>query len=388
MKQLEPVQARLEHERVQAVPLHDVGGPHVHFAELGGALRHAARRRDVPRGFLARGLVAVTHAGARPAAVDAGLARLGTPLVGRGRRHRQRVRQAAEVRPLAEVRPVPRGDVLFLQDEPRLQQRLRIRDGNGAGADDADRLEVLRPPDGAEAALARAVAGVVHETAVRRLVLTGRPDAQHGRRLGRERVAEVFRRFAPRLLGRLPAGVARLLPDRLLGRPRVLAPHASCVVERHAFVGDFDPRRLGGSSRDDDGVPACVLQHRREAAAEAGAGVPALRVLADADAHHVAAPAGRRRNGAVERRRADANHVGRVAPVLDRLVPAEIPEERRAEAVAAAPSAVPLGGNLVRLPGRHVEVEDLASVSVHRHDRSSYFVVMPRRRHAGPRRFT
>ena len=145
---------------------------------------------------------------------------------------------------------------------------------------------------------------------------------------------------------------------------------------------------LAALARDDDGVPAGVLEHRREAAAESRPRVPALRVLADTDAHHVAAPAGRRRDGTVERRGADADHVGRVAPVLDRLVLAEVPEERRAEAVAAAPSAVLLGGNLVRLPGRHVEVEDLACVTVHRHDRSSYFVVMPRRRHAGPRRFT
>ena len=141
-EQLEPVQARLEHERVQPVPLHDVGRLHVDFAQLRRALRDAAGGRDVPGGLLAGGLVAVAHTGPGPAAVDARLAGLRTPLVGRRRRHGQRVRQAAEVGPLTEVRALPRRDVFLLQHEAGLEQRL------GIGHVDRARSRSRRSPSG------------------------------------------------------------------------------------------------------------------------------------------------------------------------------------------------------------------------------------------------
>ena len=156
-------------------------------------------------------------------------------------------------------------DVLFLGDKAGLHDCRGIRDMNFAGAEDADRLEVLGPPDAAEPALAGTVAGIMNERAVYGVFADG-ADAQDRGLLCRSSGIDGVTQKHPLVLDALR--LADCGPDLLLGVPGVGTPHFTGIPEGHVAVADVHPDRMFGFAGDDDCVPAGMLHHGREPAAK------------------------------------------------------------------------------------------------------------------------
>ena len=174
----------LEDEGIEAVLLHQVGGPQVDLGIFGPGFGNFPDKGAVPGRFLAGGFVAIADAVAGAAAVDASLARLGPPVGGRRRHLDDRLGQTADAGPLPEVRLFPTGHVFVFHHQPGLNQGLGVRHRDGAGSKDADRFQVLGSPDGAEPSLAGSVAGVMNQGRMGRPVFACRTDGQNRRLLG------------------------------------------------------------------------------------------------------------------------------------------------------------------------------------------------------------
>ena len=110
------MQTGLEYKGIEAVFLDDIGPPEIDFGVLSATFGDLAGIRPVPKGFLAGGLISVAHIVARPAAVDAPLAGLGTALNGWRGGLDDRVRQPTDTGPGLKVGRLPAGDIFFFGD--------------------------------------------------------------------------------------------------------------------------------------------------------------------------------------------------------------------------------------------------------------------------------
>jgi len=314
----------------------------------------------VPEEVHALGLVALAGTGSAAAVPDAPDAALRTRLGACGvvLNGRERLAGCRRERRQADVLcgiVVVSTERVVVGPHTRLHERVRVGDLDATGAYDADGLEVLGGEYAAKATLTRAVAGIVYERGHGAVLFGVRAGRDDRRVLGRS--TRVTRRThvdpAVVLLARLDT-----CPDLFLGLAGVEPPQVCGVLQLHIAVDDVEPYLLGGLARDHDAVPPGELQLGRETTAKVGTGEPADRVGLDADALNLRAARHRRRERTGERRCHERDDVAGVGS-LDRLVLAQVEEDRGTHTVSAAPGLVLLCQDFIECAGGQIHFEDL-----------------------------